>query len=119
MLIFGSGDVQLKAKDMIEDMVQGGSFRGPGRADGEMLQRCHFRSYSLLIIPLLSSGNSNTYRGDSCWSSSAVQAAAAAAPACTPIDWIALRENRDKYEAMKWQGDSSRTDLNVTGRHYA
>ncbi|KAI7805317.1 probable ATP-dependent RNA helicase DDX43 [Triplophysa rosa] len=82
VMIFGSGDVQLKAKDMIEDLVQGRSFRGP----------------------MGSNGNSNTgYQRDSCWSASAVQAVGAAAPARVPIDWIALRENRDKYEAIKWQ----------------
>lgn len=31
---------------------------------------------------------------------------AVAAPTAAPIDWISLRENRDKYEAMKWQGES-------------
>lgn len=82
VLIFGSNDIQLKAKDMIEELVQGGSFRGPGRPNG----------------------NSNTgYQRDSCWSYSAVQAVAATAPARVPIDWTALRENRDKYDAMKWQ----------------
>ncbi|XP_056616162.1 probable ATP-dependent RNA helicase DDX43 isoform X2 [Triplophysa dalaica] len=82
VLIFGSGDVQLKAKDMIEDLVQGGSFRGPTGPNG----------------------NSNTgYQRDSCWPSSAVQAVGAGATARVPIDWIALRENRDKYEAIKWQ----------------
>ncbi|XP_067242678.1 probable ATP-dependent RNA helicase DDX43 [Chanodichthys erythropterus] len=82
VLIFGSCDAQLKAKDMIEDLVHGNSVRGPG-----------FRN-----------GNSNAgYQGDSCWPASAVRAVAAAAPTPVPIDWTALRENRDKYEAIKWQ----------------
>ncbi|KAG1951111.1 probable ATP-dependent RNA helicase DDX43 isoform X1 [Pimephales promelas] len=82
VLIFGSGDAQLKAKDMIEDLIHGNSVRGPG-----------FRN-----------GNSNAgYQKDSCWPTSAVQAVAAAAPTLAPIDWTALRENRDKYEAIKWQ----------------
>ncbi|KAK2896764.1 hypothetical protein Q8A67_011252 [Cirrhinus molitorella] len=82
VLIFGSRDAQLKAKDMIEDLVHGNSFGGPG----------------------FGNGNSNAgYQNDSCWSAAAVRAAAASAPAPVPIDWTALRENRDKYEAMKWQ----------------
>lgn len=81
VLIFGSGDAQLKAKGMIEDLVHG-NMGGFGYRNG----------------------NSNEgYRNDSCWSASAVRAAAAAAPAPAPIDWTSLRENRDKYEAMKWQ----------------
>ncbi len=52
-------------------------------------------------------GNSKAgYQNDSCWPASAVRAATAAAPTAAPIDWTALRENRDKYEAMKWQGES-------------
>lgn len=35
VLIFGSNDVQLKAKDMIEDLVQGGFFRAPGGPNGK------------------------------------------------------------------------------------
>ncbi|XP_077093091.1 putative ATP-dependent RNA helicase DDX43 isoform X1 [Siphateles boraxobius] len=82
VLIFGSGDAQLKAKDMIEDLVQGNSVRGPG---------CR-------------NGTSNAgYQNDSCWPTSAVRAVSAAAPTPAPIDWTALRENRDKYEAIKWQ----------------
>uniref|UniRef100_A0A673NGX5 RNA helicase n=1 Tax=Sinocyclocheilus rhinocerous TaxID=307959 RepID=A0A673NGX5_9TELE len=71
VLIFGSRDAQLKAKDMIEDLVHGNS-------------RCR-------------------YQNDSCWPAAAVRAAASTAPTPVPIDWSALRENRDKYEASKWQ----------------
>lgn len=68
-------------------------------------------------VSLLSSENRNTgYQRDSCWPSSAVQAVAAAVPARVPIDWTALRENRDKFEAIKWQGDSIKADLDITGR---
>ncbi|XP_051503737.1 probable ATP-dependent RNA helicase DDX43 [Myxocyprinus asiaticus] len=82
VLIFGSCDVQLKAKDKIEELVHGNSFRGPGQRNG----------------------NSNAgFQSDSCWPDSAVRAAAAPVSAAAPIDWTALRENRDKYEAMKWQ----------------
>ncbi|XP_052007477.1 probable ATP-dependent RNA helicase DDX43 [Xyrauchen texanus] len=82
VLIFGSCDVQLKAKDMIEELVHGNSFRGPGQRNGN---------------------SAAGFQSDSCWPDSAVRAAAAAASAAAPIDWTALRENRDKYEAMKWQ----------------
>uniref|UniRef100_A0A671KYY0 RNA helicase n=1 Tax=Sinocyclocheilus anshuiensis TaxID=1608454 RepID=A0A671KYY0_9TELE len=82
VLVFGSRDAQLKAKDMIEDLVHGNSVRGPGCGNG----------------------NSNAgYQNDSCWPAAAVRAVAAAAQTAVPIDWTALRENRDKYEAMKWQ----------------
>jgi len=60
-----------------------------------------------LTFTFESLGNSNAgYQKDSCWPTSAVQAVAAAAPTLAPIDWTALRENRDKYEAIKWQGES-------------
>ncbi|XP_050982743.1 probable ATP-dependent RNA helicase DDX43 isoform X1 [Labeo rohita] len=86
VLIFGSRDAQFKAKDMIEDLVHGNSVRGSGFGNVQ------------------SPGNGNAgYHNDSCWSAAAVRAAAAAVPAPVPIDWTALRENRDKYEAMKWQ----------------
>lgn len=63
--------------------------------------------------------NSNAgYQSDSCWPVSAVRAMAAAAPTPVPIDWTALRENRDKYEAIKWQGEcrvsSSLDDVIIT-----
>nr|AAI54807.1 Zgc:174910 protein [Danio rerio] len=81
VLICGSCDAQHKAKDMIEDLVHenmgGSGYRNENSSQG--------------------------YQNNSCWSASAVKAAAAAAPAPTPIDWTSLRENRDKYEAMKWQ----------------
>uniref|UniRef100_A0A673J4Y7 RNA helicase n=1 Tax=Sinocyclocheilus rhinocerous TaxID=307959 RepID=A0A673J4Y7_9TELE len=82
VLVFGSRDAQLKAKDMIEDLVHGNSVRGPGCGNGN---------------------SSAGYQNDSCWPAAAVRAVAAAAPTAAPIDWTALRENRDKYEAMKWQ----------------
>ncbi|KAK7148549.1 hypothetical protein R3I93_012776 [Phoxinus phoxinus] len=87
VLIFGSCDAQAKAKGMIEDLVHGDSVRGPG---------CHNGNSN--------AGNSNAgYQNDSCWPTSAVRAVSAAATTPAPIDWTALRENRDKYEAIKWQ----------------
>lgn len=82
VLIFGSCDAQLKAKDMIEDLVHGNSVMGPGCRNGN---------------------NNAGYQSGSCWPASAVRAVAAAAPTPAPIDWTALRENRGKYEAIKWQ----------------
>uniref|UniRef100_A0A3B1JYL6 RNA helicase n=1 Tax=Astyanax mexicanus TaxID=7994 RepID=A0A3B1JYL6_ASTMX len=77
VLIFGSSDVQQKAKDMIEELIS-------GTASG----------------PLFSSTRSGV-RNDSCWPASALQASTG--PATTPIDWTNIRENREKYETMKWQ----------------
>ncbi|KAF7651866.1 hypothetical protein LDENG_00104320 [Lucifuga dentata] len=57
-------------------------------------------------------GRSGSYgggRGDgevshgSVWSASELEAAKAAAPVRVPIDWNSLRENKDKYEQMKWK----------------
>ncbi|TRY95756.1 hypothetical protein DNTS_026439 [Danionella cerebrum] len=73
--------IKLKAKDMIERLVDENT-GGP---------RYHNEN-----------GNGSRQK-ESCWSASAVQAVAEAAPKSTPIDWTSLRENRGKYEAMKWQ----------------
>uniref|UniRef100_A0AAY5F5V8 RNA helicase n=1 Tax=Electrophorus electricus TaxID=8005 RepID=A0AAY5F5V8_ELEEL len=73
VLIFGSSDVQQKAKDMIHELISRGaaSSEGPG------------------------------VKSASCWPATVLQASAA--PASAPIDWNAIRENKEKYEAMKWR----------------
>ncbi|KTG35676.1 hypothetical protein cypCar_00000100, partial [Cyprinus carpio] len=38
VFIFGSRDAQLKAKEMIEDLVHGNSVRGPGCGNGKRVQ---------------------------------------------------------------------------------
>uniref|UniRef100_A0A8B9LTY5 RNA helicase n=1 Tax=Astyanax mexicanus TaxID=7994 RepID=A0A8B9LTY5_ASTMX len=79
VLIFGSSDVQQKAKDMIEELISGSS-SGPRFNNGS---------------------ERSGVRNDSCWPASALQASTG--PATTPIDWTNIRENREKYETMKWQ----------------
>ncbi|XP_030628294.1 putative ATP-dependent RNA helicase DDX43 [Chanos chanos] len=80
LLIFGSHDAQEKAREMIEKIVLGDSDGGRGFRNGHAC---------------------SSARRDSCWPASALQAPVAPAPA--PIDWAAMRENRHKYEALKWQ----------------
>nr|MCI4376357.1 hypothetical protein [Pangasianodon gigas] len=80
VLIFGSSDVQQKANDLIKELIGTGTANGPG---------LHYGSES--------SGS----RSDSCWSASSLQASAASTS--TPIDWNAIRANREKYETLKWQ----------------
>lgn len=42
----------------------------------------------------------------SVWSAAALEAAATA-PAPPSIDWNDIRENKDKYEELKWKGGGS------------
>ncbi|XP_076830956.1 putative ATP-dependent RNA helicase DDX43 [Brachyhypopomus gauderio] len=79
LLIFGSSDVQQKAQTMIEELISGGSSVSWPQNDSE----------------------SPGVKSTSCWSRTALQSSAG--PTSTPIDWNALRENREKYETMKWQ----------------
>ncbi|XP_053358502.1 probable ATP-dependent RNA helicase DDX43 isoform X2 [Clarias gariepinus] len=80
VLIFGNSDVQQKANHLIKELI------GTGRASEP---RLHYGSKS--------SGS----KSDSCWSESAPQASAVSPS--TSIDWKAIRENRGKYEALKWK----------------
>uniref|UniRef100_A0A3Q3WKY4 RNA helicase n=1 Tax=Mola mola TaxID=94237 RepID=A0A3Q3WKY4_MOLML len=76
VLIFGSSVAQHKAKTMIEDLV------------ADVVSR--FR---------------NGYRSgetDSIWSVTQLEAAKEA-PAPPAIDWNMIRENKEKYEALKWK----------------
>lgn len=77
--IFGTPSAQQKAKEMIEELVSDGNSR---------------------------IRNGNDYGGGdgdrSVWSSSQVKAAQVA-PARQQIDWNSIRENKDKYEQLKWQ----------------
>ncbi|XP_071336120.1 probable ATP-dependent RNA helicase DDX43 [Trachinotus anak] len=85
VVIFGSSAAQQKAKEMIEDLVADGSSRfsnGPGRV----------RDYG---------GGDGEING-SVWSASELQAANAA-PARVSIDWNSIRENKEKYEELKWK----------------
>ncbi|XP_035257015.1 probable ATP-dependent RNA helicase DDX43 [Anguilla anguilla] len=82
--IFGSREVQDKAREMIEELVSQSS------ANGACFRGC-------------SAGgprSAESARPNSCWPTSAFQDSGDSTPA---IDWVSLRENRHKYEAMKWQ----------------
>ncbi|XP_042358583.1 probable ATP-dependent RNA helicase DDX43 [Plectropomus leopardus] len=91
VVLFGSSDAQQKAKEMIEELVADGNFgyrNGAGGGGG---------------------GGGGRYRGEgdgvkngSVWSASALQAADVA-PAHASIDWNSIRENKDKYEELKWK----------------
>uniref|UniRef100_A0A3P9MVC7 RNA helicase n=1 Tax=Poecilia reticulata TaxID=8081 RepID=A0A3P9MVC7_POERE len=74
--ISGSSAAQQKARGMIEDLIAGGSSRRAG------------------------TGGMN--RNDSAWSKEAPQAASDD-PASTAIDWNDIRQNRKKFEELKWK----------------
>ncbi|KAG7334006.1 hypothetical protein KOW79_002413 [Hemibagrus wyckioides] len=80
VLIFGNSDVQQKASDLIKELVGMGTANGPG---------------------VYYDNESSRSKSDSCWSASALQASAP--PPSAPIDWSAIRENKEKYESLKWQ----------------
>ncbi|XP_044070887.1 probable ATP-dependent RNA helicase DDX43 [Siniperca chuatsi] len=91
VVIFGSSAAQQKAKKMIEDLVADGSSRfrnGLGR----------WSSYG----GGYRGGVDGEVRNDSAWSAAELEAAKAA-PARVSIDWNTIRENKDKYEALKWK----------------
>ncbi|XP_041645646.1 probable ATP-dependent RNA helicase DDX43 [Cheilinus undulatus] len=99
VLIFGSSTAQQKAKEMIEELVMDGNscFRsGPGKCGG--------------LYPGGESGDEGGQKGrddggirkGSVWSNTALQAASVAPPR-ESIDWNSIRENKDKYAALKWK----------------
>ncbi|MBN3304803.1 DDX43 helicase, partial [Amia calva] len=77
--IFGRSDAQLKAKELIDELVSQTS--GNCRSYGQ--------------------GSRNSFRRtESTWGAASQ---IPPAPALPPIDWVSMRENRLKYEAMKWK----------------
>uniref|UniRef100_A0A673C8P3 RNA helicase n=1 Tax=Sphaeramia orbicularis TaxID=375764 RepID=A0A673C8P3_9TELE len=76
VVIFGSSPAQQKAKELIEDLVADCPSRGGGYNGGA------------------GSG--------SVWSAEELQAANVT-PVRQVIDWNAIRENKDKYEELKWK----------------
>ncbi|XP_014875603.1 putative ATP-dependent RNA helicase DDX43 isoform X1 [Poecilia latipinna] len=90
--ISGSSAAQQKARGMIEDLTAGGSSTyGPGRgrySDGE---RFGGRA-----------GTGGMNRNDSAWSKEAPQAASDGPPS-SAIDWNDIRQNRKKFEELKWK----------------
>lgn len=47
----------------------------------------------------------NDGRQDSVWSAKQLEAASVVVPSI-PIDWAAIRQNKQKYEELKWKGQS-------------
>ncbi|CAB1343607.1 unnamed protein product [Coregonus sp. 'balchen'] len=95
--IFGSSKVQQKAREMIEELVAGdngpwGFRRGPGRDGGFGGRGGGFGG----------GGSGGGGRSGSIWSAAALQASVDESPP-QAIDWVSMRENRHKYEEMKWQ----------------
>ncbi|KAJ8395314.1 hypothetical protein AAFF_G00032990 [Aldrovandia affinis] len=86
VLLFGSREVQGKARDMIEALLFRNSWNGPGFNFGSTRSR--------------STAAGGGGRSHSSWSTSAFRESDSPPP---PIDWESLRENRHKYEVMKWQ----------------
>ncbi|XP_023121251.2 probable ATP-dependent RNA helicase DDX43 isoform X1 [Amphiprion ocellaris] len=86
VVIFGQSAAQQKAKEMIEDLVAEGGSRfshGAGRRP----------DYG---------GGGDGVRNSSVWSSTELQTAnVVLAP--PSIDWTTIRENKDKYEELKWK----------------
>ncbi|KAM6915809.1 putative ATP-dependent RNA helicase DDX43 [Xenentodon cancila] len=96
VVIFGSSAAQQKAKEMIEDLVAGGSSRysiGAGRENfyGQHNKR---EGYTGRADGAVNDG--------SVWSAAQLQGAKAV-PACPSIDWDTIRKNKGKYEALKWK----------------
>ncbi|KAM7385315.1 hypothetical protein PAMP_001403 [Pampus punctatissimus] len=90
VVIFGSLVAQQKAKEMIEDLVSDGNSRfrnGPGRG-GHYGGGCD--------------GGVGGVKGGSVWSAGQLQAAEFV-PARVSIDWTTIRENKGKYEELKWK----------------
>lgn len=51
-------------------------------------------------------GNVRGVKNDSVWSAGELQAANVA-PAHVAIDWNTIRANKDKYDELKWKGETS------------
>ncbi|XP_072293454.1 probable ATP-dependent RNA helicase DDX43 [Eucyclogobius newberryi] len=78
--LLGSPSAQQKAKKMIEELVSDGNSNGS-----------------------FSEGNDCGGGDGSFWSSSQLSAAEVA-PVRPQIDWNAIRENKEKFEKLKWEG---------------
>ncbi|XP_060942856.1 probable ATP-dependent RNA helicase DDX43 [Limanda limanda] len=82
VLIFGPPAAQEKAKEMIEHLLTSRSHNEAGPAGGH--------------------GGDGGVSNSSVWSSDQLKASRDTPPS-TFIDWNAIRENKDKYEEIKWQ----------------
>uniref|UniRef100_A0A7N6AL29 RNA helicase n=1 Tax=Anabas testudineus TaxID=64144 RepID=A0A7N6AL29_ANATE len=86
VVIFGSSVAQQKAKEMIEDLVADGS----SRFHNDPARRRDF------------GGGGDRDKKESVWSKAELQASNVA-PARISIDWNMIRENKAKYEELKWK----------------
>ncbi|XP_075906915.1 putative ATP-dependent RNA helicase DDX43 isoform X1 [Nelusetta ayraudi] len=87
VVIFGPSDAQQKARALIEDIVTDGispSHQAHSRTDGHRGEL------------------TNDGRQDSVWSAKQLEAASVVVPSI-PIDWAAIRQNKQKYEELKWK----------------
>ncbi|KAK1170937.1 putative ATP-dependent RNA helicase DDX43 [Acipenser oxyrinchus oxyrinchus] len=75
--IFGSSEAQIRAKQLIDELIERNSESGPNYNRNEQGRK-------------LTNG--------SCW-----VAPVQSKEPLLPIDWAAIRENRTKYAAMKWE----------------
>ncbi|XP_076015221.1 putative ATP-dependent RNA helicase DDX43 [Genypterus blacodes] len=82
VVIWGPPEAQQRAEEMIEKLVADGN--SPFTAG-------------------MSCGGLEGGASGSVWSPSALEAAKKPPPPRVPIDWNELRENRQKYEEMKWK----------------
>ncbi|XP_070697534.1 probable ATP-dependent RNA helicase DDX43 [Pempheris klunzingeri] len=95
VVIFGSSAAQQKAKEMIEDLVADGSYRfRNGMKGGQHGGGGVGGGYR--------NGGDVGVRSDSVWGAAELQAGNAV-PARISIDWNTIRENKDKYEELKWK----------------
>ncbi|KAM9847997.1 putative ATP-dependent RNA helicase DDX43 [Aulostomus maculatus] len=88
VVIFGSSGAQQKAKEMIEDLVAEGNSQ--------------FRNGMKYGYSFTRGGAAGERRGGSVWSSSELEGSKFAPPRPT-IDWNDVRENKDKYDELKWK----------------
>lgn len=134
VVIFGPPDAQRKAKAMIEDLVTDDS--SPFHLGIMTLPNCllilcwqpsvgDLMTFSLLLTLIATTflysithfflglyrtvdqrGDKDRGRENTVWSAEQLQAAAAQVQPRIPIDWATIRENKTKYEELKWKGES-------------
>ncbi|XP_032877975.1 probable ATP-dependent RNA helicase DDX53 [Amblyraja radiata] len=85
--LFGSHEAQLKAKELILNLIarrNTDQLNGPERSDQGIASKLSGRSATTSNTPLAKCSSIN--------------------PSRPAINWTSLRENKEKYEAMKWAG---------------
>ncbi|KAJ7341658.1 hypothetical protein JRQ81_006087, partial [Phrynocephalus forsythii] len=84
--IFGDSNKQMKAKMLVDDLLEGNSQNGVG-------EKCVKGAFKHQAVG--NGGNKESHSG--------VLKSESSYPRQS-INWASLRENKDKYEAMKWAG---------------